>query len=95
MKRYHHLVGNLLHFTALLSQDFFNNSFPFYFYFLFFIFAGDYAVKAVGVIPDPETFIFELESVDRFMILGSFFVYLDTETLLGIFTVDIPCCDSH
>ena len=32
--------------------------------------SGDYAVKAVGVIPDPETFIFELETVDRFMILG-------------------------
>jgi protein phosphatase 2C family protein 2/3 len=32
---------------------------------------GDYAVKAVGVIPDPETFVFELEKVDRFMILAS------------------------
>jgi hypothetical protein len=36
---------------------------------------GDYAVKAVGVIPDPETFIFELEPVDRFMILGIISLY--------------------
>jgi hypothetical protein len=34
-------------------------------------------VKAVGVIPDPETFIFELEPVDRFMILGIISVYSD------------------
>ena len=42
----------------------------FFSFFFFFFFSGDYAVKAVGVIPDPETFIFELEAVDRFMILG-------------------------
>jgi hypothetical protein len=31
---------------------------------------GDYAVKSVGVIPDPETFRFEIEEKDKFMILG-------------------------
>jgi hypothetical protein len=36
-------------------------------------------VKAVGVIPDPETFIFELEPVDRFMILGIISLYHDRE----------------
>ena len=36
---------------------------------------GDYAVKTVGVIPDPETFIFELEAVDRFMILGKYVTF--------------------
>ena len=30
----------------------------------------------MGVIPDPETFIFELEAVDRFMILGTFARYI-------------------
>jgi hypothetical protein len=33
---------------------------------------GDYAVKSVGVIPDPETFRFEMEEKDKFMILGIF-----------------------
>lgn len=57
-----------------------NNSFRSISYFLFSIFAGDYAVKAVGVIPDPETFIFELESVDRFMILGAiFFIFMQSD----------------
>ena len=39
-------------------------------------------MKAVGVIPDPETFIFELEPVDRFMILGMKTIYLNLMILL-------------
>ena len=39
-------------------------------------------MKAVGVIPDPETFIFELEPVDRFMILGIKTIYLNLKILL-------------
>ncbi len=32
---------------------------------------GDHAVKAVGVIPEPEVTIFEIESKDRFMLMAS------------------------
>jgi protein phosphatase 2C family protein 2/3 len=32
---------------------------------------GDHAVKSVGVIPEPEVKIFELEGADQFMIMAS------------------------
>lgn len=33
--------------------------------------AGDHAVKAVGVIPEPEVKVFDLEESDQFMIIAS------------------------
>lgn len=36
-----------------------------------FIYSGDHAVKAVGVIPDPEVKTFEVEANDKFLIMAS------------------------
>ena len=33
--------------------------------------SGDHAVKAVGVIPEPEVKIFDLQEGDQFMIMAS------------------------
>lgn len=35
------------------------------------MFLGDHAVKAVGVIPEPEVKVFDLQESDQFMIMAS------------------------
>jgi serine/threonine protein phosphatase PrpC len=36
-----------------------------------FALSGDHAIKAVGVIAEPEVTIFELQTTDKFMIMAS------------------------
>ncbi len=43
----------------------------FFFSELIVLFAGDHAVKAVGVIPEPEVKTFDLQESDQFMIMAS------------------------